>query len=439
MAERAAEVQKEKQLKEGLIAQSKRATALRSRDREFHGLEREFHGYQEQMQRDYEASKDIKHPRDVGQVREVILRKFLAESGLLAARYSVSKSSVRVASTTGHSSNELDILLYDALDSTTLMRREDVYEVFPVENTYGAIQVKSRLNKKTLREGMQNIASYKKLKRQVRAAPTFFNGSRPPEKNGFGILFAYETDMEWLDIINELRLFAAANPRSHLCNLVLVLSEGYFLFGDDSQASAFNSEIEKISVMQLHGIPDRQGQSLWQLYAIISELLLLTPASRVNPSSYFRLPLTAGDHSYSYRLGQFAEMATCSTHGDYARKYTAEKIAAVIDWCKSADSINWIRATDIANGEPGDNEAAYARQPGDVKIYNPDGLPLSEILLQETEVVWEGVVKRPKALAFDVIESGGLTLYVPFYYQQKLQLTNGCPRCKVAAAKKRAD
>jgi hypothetical protein len=438
MAERAASAQREKQLKDRLVAQSKRAISLRSQDREFHGLEREFHSYQEQMQRDYEASKDIKHPRDVGQVREVILRKFLAESGLLAARYSISKNSVRVASTTGHSSNELDILLFDTLDSTTLMRREDVYEVFPVENTYGAIQVKSRLNQKTLREGMQNIASYKKLKREIQTAPVFFSTSSHSEKNGFGILFAYDTDMEWLDIVDELKLFASTNPRTHLCNVVFVLSKGYFLFGDDSKGSAFNSDIEKITAMQTYGIPDREGLSLWQLYSILSDLLSFTTVSRVNPSRYFRLPLIAGDHSYSYQFGHFTEMATCPTHGDYARKYTAEKIAAVIDWCKSADPINWIKATDIAYGKPGDNEAAYMRQPGDVKIYNPDGLPLSEILVQETEIVWEGVKKRAKSLAFDAIDTGGFTLFVPFYYQQTLQLTNGCPRCKSAVSTKQA-
>lgn len=434
--ERAAAAKKQEELKERLIAKSKRAISLRSKDRDFHGLEREFHGYQEQMQRDYEASKDVKHPRDVGQIREVILRKFLADSGLLAARYAVSRNSVRVVSTTGHSSNELDILLYDALDSTTLMRREDVFEVFPVENTYGAIQVKSRLSQKTLREGMENIASYKKLKRQDQAGPVIVSRSTPSESCGFGILFAYDTDMDWMDIVEELKLFASANPRSHLCNAVFILSKGYFLFGDENQVGIFNSGIEKISEIQIHGRPDIQGQGLWELYGITSELLSATIVSRVSPLRYYRLPLTAGEHSYSYQLGHFAEMQTCSEHGDYAKKYTSDKLAAVIDWCKTTESINWIKATDIAYGKAGDNEVAYARQPGDVKIYNPDGLPLSEILLQEMNITWDGVARKANALAFDVIDSGGYSMYVPFYYQQKLELTNRCPRCKRAVAKK---
>lgn len=72
---------------------------------------------------------------------------------------------MRVASTSGHLSNEIDILLYDALDAFTLMQRQDVYEVLPVEYCYGAIQVKSKLTKKELASGVDNIASFKRLRR----------------------------------------------------------------------------------------------------------------------------------------------------------------------------------------------------------------------------------------------------------------------------------
>jgi len=136
---------KEARWKSLFVDRAKRAIALRSKDREFHGLEREFRGYQAQMTLDYELTKDVKHPRDLGDTRETILRKFLASSGCLPSRYGVSDRSVRVASTTGHMSREIDIALFDAAEAISLMNRQDVYQVLPVENVFGIIQVKSRL------------------------------------------------------------------------------------------------------------------------------------------------------------------------------------------------------------------------------------------------------------------------------------------------------
>ncbi|MCP9338169.1 hypothetical protein [Stutzerimonas xanthomarina] len=65
---------REARTKEWLSNQALRANKLRSKDKEFYGLEREFINLQNKMLRDYEISKDIKHPRDVGTVREVLLR-----------------------------------------------------------------------------------------------------------------------------------------------------------------------------------------------------------------------------------------------------------------------------------------------------------------------------------------------------------------------------
>ncbi|TOJ74704.1 DUF6602 domain-containing protein, partial [Vibrio parahaemolyticus] len=69
-------------------------------------------------------------------------------------------------------------VLYDEDELITLMNRNNVYEVYPVENTYGVIQVKSKLTTKELKSGLDNLRSYKKLNPQ-----------------GFGILFSYCSDM----------------------------------------------------------------------------------------------------------------------------------------------------------------------------------------------------------------------------------------------------
>src|SRR3954470_11432649 len=81
---------------------AERAIALRSKDRDFHGLEREFLYHQVQMLQKYRQARDINHPRDRGNARERILSIFLQTSGYLPKRYAVSDRSVRVVSTTGH-------------------------------------------------------------------------------------------------------------------------------------------------------------------------------------------------------------------------------------------------------------------------------------------------------------------------------------------------
>src|SRR3989344_2941868 len=85
-----------------MLVQAKRAIKLRSKDREFHGLNREFQYAQAQIANDYSASRDIRHPRDVGTVREHLLRDHFIRSGFLPKRYGVSDASIRVASTSGH-------------------------------------------------------------------------------------------------------------------------------------------------------------------------------------------------------------------------------------------------------------------------------------------------------------------------------------------------
>ncbi|MFT0892208.1 DUF6602 domain-containing protein [Pseudochelatococcus sp. G4_1912] len=409
---------------------TKRAIKLRSKDKEFHGLEREFIIYQEKMWRDYEASKDIKHPRDVGTAREVILRDLFISNKLFPRRYEISNASVRVASSSGHLSNELDILFYDFLNSITLMQRQGGYEVLPVESCYGVIQVKSKLTKKELINGLDNIASFKRLRRNNNSHGIIERGDIEVQKKGFGILFAYDTDLDWSEIVFELEVYAKNCLRTNLCNAVFILSKGYFMFGGENQAGIFNSHLEKHKEIKIFGFPDRQGLCLYALYDMIFNLLAVTQVSEVLPSNYFRLPLTAGEHSYEYLLGSFAEFIHCKEHGDFARKFSSEKLEKVIDWCKKAEPINWIKAIDLAYGESGDNFEAYEKQPGNVRIYNPHALPLSKILVADNEITLGDEKIKSKTLAYDDISSSGMRIFIPYYYQVLEELLTGCPKCK---------
>lgn len=68
------------------------------------------------------------------------------------------------------------------------MNRKGQYKVFPVETVYGVMQVKSKLTKKELKKGLENIASYKRLKRKQIQCEIIMG--KPKSDRGFGILFA---------------------------------------------------------------------------------------------------------------------------------------------------------------------------------------------------------------------------------------------------------
>lgn len=423
------ELERQAGLDKRLIDQSRRAIEQRSRDREFHGLEREFGYHQAAFTAAYDRSKDIKHPRDVGNAREEILRRFLRDSGYVPQRYAVSERSARVASPTGHLSNEIDILFYDPLDCMTLMRREDVYEVFPIESVFGVIQVKSRLNKAEIAQGLSNIASFKRLDR-----PDFDeSGSVSTGKadRGFGLLFAYDSDLDWPDIVEEIQSFAKANPSRTWANAVFVLNQAIALHGDSNGAYFDNQGIEAIVDLVMHGFPDR-GHNLFDFQSILLSLLRKTTVAPADLDRYFRLPLVADTHSYEFALGSFAEIARCEEHGDYQRKILPKDLERIVAWCHTAPPINWIRAKDLAYGQRGDNTQVYERQPGDVRIYNPDKLPLPEILTQESFLAGRQV----RSLAFDIIQTAGMVVYIPYHYTVQEGIISGCPLCKRHQTKK---
>ena len=275
--------QREERTKNFLESETRRAIDVRSKDREFHGLEREFRYHQEQMIADYDRSKDIKHPRDVGDAREDILRNFLTENGLIPPRYRVSGAKTRVASTTGHGSAEMDVALYDRDDSISLMRRKGGYQVLPVESVYGVIQVKSRLTKAVLKSGLENIASFKTLTKVHEPQGGIIITNTAKSGKGFGLLFAYDSDLEWGDLVREIQAFADSNPRSVLCNGVYVLKRGFFLNGDGTTACKLNPDIEQLNIVRIHGYPDRDSSLL---YHFTASLLLWLRMTEVYPPKY---------------------------------------------------------------------------------------------------------------------------------------------------------
>jgi len=402
-----------------ILERVKEASNLRDKDREFHGLEREFLDYQEQILSDYNKTKPLKHPRDKGAARENILRKFLQDSGYIPQKYGISDKSARVISPSGHSSKEIDILIYDKENAITLMQRQSSYVAYPIECVYGVIQVKSILTKNEINSGLENISSFKSLSTMPSNSSNVVNG--------FGILFAYDSNMEWGNIVMEIKKYAQSNPNSMWCNAIFILNKGWFLHGDNGKGSCFNRDIVNFNDPLIYGIPDHSNICLYAFYNTLMKLLRSTRVQLTEIDNYFRLPLVAGNLSYKFSFGSFAEILSCDTHGKFQKKFSEGGLKKIIAQAKTSEPINWVKATEISLGHAGNNYESYKRQPGEVRIYNPDSLPLSDILVGDKII--DGKQIRG-FVSYDAIDCAGMKIWIPFYYSCKENLLEFCPKCR---------
>lgn len=399
---------------------------LRSEDTEFYGLQRELIYLKQRMISDYELSKDIKHPRDIGRARELIVEDFLVGTGLIPEKYGISKNSARVASVSGHCSKEMDIVLYNKFENIYLMKRSTAIEYYPRETVYGSIQVKSRLGKDEIKDSFLNISSYKMLYNGIPS----YSGSysdRMPSTKGFGIIFAYDSDLEWSELVTEIEKQSELHEKTRWPNVIFILKKGFFMFGDGRMASAYSEDVEGFENPKIHGYPDRDGSNLFALYSIIISLLENTKSNPLKIENYYNLPYTSGELSYSFALSPFMEMLICNIHGEYIKKIPSIKLSEVVAYCRTQTSRNWIEIINEVYNRPQDEEA-IRRQPGKVYVYNPENLPLKDILLS----------KEDSTLTYDAIVTSNMNIYIPWYYSQKYGIIEECPSCaRIVQAKLR--
>lgn len=404
-------------IRDHLVKQAKTIIALRNKEREFHGLEREFSFYFAQMILEWEKSANIRHPRDVGTARENILAKFFTENGLLPTKYAATTTSTRVCSTEGFLSRELDLLFYSSAENIKLMHRNDAYDVFPIESSLGGVQVKSRLNKAELKDAFKNITSLRRLRK---------TGSN---HRAFGIIFAFDTDLEWKELVEEIKANSSGLDNNEIPNAIFVLTKGHFVFGSDRIGSVYSEDIPADSQSRVvYGTPNHDNQTLYALYSIIIALLRASPIIPVPIEQYFSLPPTAGDLSYQFCFGHFAELGNCSEHGPFARRIKEDPLRKVVEFCRSCEPISYAQAMSEAF-EDIDSSAKFWGMPNQVVIYNPDGLPNSEILSIDREIQNEGSIITCQAIAFDFINCEGMTILIPYYYSVTEGIITSCPDC----------
>jgi hypothetical protein len=296
------------------------------------------------------------------------------------------------------------------------MQCEDAYQVYPIESSYTAIQVKSKLTKKELISAFDNIASFKKLRKVgVRHARN---------ERGFGIIFAYDSDLAWMELVERIKELGLSAPRSVLPNMVVVLNKGYFIFREGNVGRLDNAEIEAIQDLQIMGHPDRQNLCLYGMYQALMTLLEKSEAPSVPLGSYFSLPFTSGRFSYQFAFGFVSELGSCAKHGDYLRKIGEDALKKVFDFCQTAQPIEYLEALSEAFGNSSLSSPGQHSQL--VWIYNPERRALSDILLSTNG-----------SLGFDQIRSAGIDILIPHYYSEKEDIISGCRACSTPTGKQK--
>lgn len=399
--------------------QTEIAIAKRAEETEFQGLNAELISIQSILLKLYDDTKPIKHPRDKGDSREEILRNFLCNYNLIPKKYGVSNCSTRVVSSSGHMSPELDIIFYDYLNSIVLKQHGETLRYYPIECVYGTIQVKSKLTKKSLKEGLDNIAQFKSITPTGTNITKIGNATLKQKLNGrFGILFAYEFELDWLKIIDEIKIYETTTPTHLLPNLIVILDKGYFVLGNENKYCLFQEDLEKLENPIVHGFPDSTGECLTCFYSNLIDLLERSTACMPDTQRYIDLPRTAGKHSYRLSFGLLSETLNCEKHGKYLIKFSEESISRILKIIVNIDPVNAAQAMDIAYGKKGDDTKSYEINPGKVKIYNPDEIATPDILINDDFTL--------KYMAINIKDQ---LIWLPYYYIVKHELILPCKEC----------
>ncbi|MEK3721966.1 DUF6602 domain-containing protein [Paenibacillus sp. FSL H8-0034] len=167
-----------------------------------------------QLAEEYISSGSQKHNVSKGTTRETILKRFLQET--LPPIYGV--TSGEIVSDLGRS-KQVDIILYNANETRGFSLGDPNIKIIQAESVMAIIEVKSKINKNKLIEGINNILA------SIDICPEPRNIIDSPRKP-FTAIFAYDLDKCSLKSLSDnLNDILIENPRN-LVNLVCILNKG---------------------------------------------------------------------------------------------------------------------------------------------------------------------------------------------------------------------
>lgn len=227
-----------------------------------------FESISEKMRVDFEISAKFNQHGNRGDYREDSLKDFL-NNGRLPNNFGI--ASGEIISKYSQTSKQIDLIIYDN-NKSIIFESSESMKIFPIESVLGMIEVKSKLSKAKLIEGLENIKSLKKLHSpqliQINYGPTIQIGyyNTPP----FGIIFAYDLSRNSLESLDKnLREWCQDNPPEVWPNLICVLNAGLISFYNETDLALLSSDIKETS----HSIPLHHKEN--SLFEFTSSLLTL--------------------------------------------------------------------------------------------------------------------------------------------------------------------
>lgn len=228
----------------------------------------------QKMMADFNISAHFNHNGNRGDYREDTLKKFL-ENGKLPKQYKLGNG--EVISSYSQTSKQTDLIIYDS-NKSIIFEATDNIQIYPIETIYGIIEIKSKLNKQKLIEGLDNIKSLKQMyspsyiSKKIGRTSTVTYANTPP----FGVIFAYDFAGNSLDSLQvNLREWCAKNPASVWPNMICILNQGLILFKEGLNEKLHSHEItSKCAPIGLHYRADT-------LFEFTSRLISLCSARRV--------------------------------------------------------------------------------------------------------------------------------------------------------------
>jgi len=181
------------------------------------------------------------HMTSKGDVCENAVRKFLGET--LGSRYAVGQG--QIFDSMGNQSKQQDIIIYDDYWSRKFTPKDSAEPaLIPVESVYATIEVKKTLSSEKMRDAVQNIQSFKSLKRdktgydyispQIRCDSFKESNYKKPGNLGyrnpyFSAVFVFESEAKIESVLETLKDTANRLPSSAWPDVVLIHNKGLIL------------------------------------------------------------------------------------------------------------------------------------------------------------------------------------------------------------------
>lgn len=232
-----------------------------------------------------EISSKVNHRGEKGTIREEDFMNYMRQ--FIPARYNMTKGEI-VCAGEKHS-RQIDCIIYDGLNTPILIDRESS-KIIPIESVFITIEIKSYLNKESLKECIENIKSVRKLPKNPITTHFSYVG---------GFVFAYTSDS--LDtILEHFKEYNKGVEHSQQISAICVLDKGLIV------------NVEKANIMNISLLPTKStipiiakntdDSTLLLFYLLIMQYLNQTI---VSPPDLIQYAKTAGLYNIDLQTNIF--------------------------------------------------------------------------------------------------------------------------------------